>query len=81
MNIKQIESIGMNVLAVFGMAFGGAVYSCISQGQIPSDWPGIRKVLATAALAGATAVFGWIKLKSPWATAKPGALNDPAKTA
>ncbi len=79
MTVKQIESVAANILAVFGCAVGGAIYSVIAQGQIPQDWPGVRRLLGTASLAGVVAVFGWIKLKSPWATDKPGVLADPAK--
>lgn len=65
MTIKQIESISLQVLSIFLVAFGGAVVAAIQAGQVPTTWPQIQHVLASAAFAGACAVFGWIKLKSP----------------
>jgi hypothetical protein len=66
-NVKQIKSVAMNLVAVFGCAAGGALYNILQNGDLPHDWLGIRKLLTSAAFAGALAVFGWIKMRSPWA--------------
>lgn len=76
MNIKQLESAGGIALGIFGTAFVGAVVATVQAGQIPATWPEVRHVLAGAALAGAMAVFGWIKLKSPWAVPATGAVGS-----
>ena len=86
MNVKQIESLGMNLLAVFGAAVVGALYNILQQGDLPHDWNGVRKLMGSAAFAGALAVFGWIKMHSPWAkpqfqfNPKPPAAEDSPTT-
>lgn len=65
MTIKQLESNGEIALGLFGSATIGALYNILQQGDLPRDWNGARKLLGSAAFAGALAVFGWIKLKSP----------------
>ncbi len=73
MNVTQIKSVAMNLLAVFGCATGGALYNILQNGDLPHDWLGVRKLLTSAAFAGALAVFGWIKMRSPWAKTTPPA--------
>jgi hypothetical protein len=69
MTIKQLESTGELVAGIFGTAFVGAVITTIQSGVIPTTWPEIQHVLGNAALVGAAAVFGWLKMKSPVAPA------------
>ena len=78
MNLKQIEGIGLNILSVFVVSFLGAIYSAVTNG-IPHDWPGARKLLGTASLSGLIAVFGWIKMKSPWAHPAPVIIGQSIK--
>jgi hypothetical protein len=74
MTIKQLESTGELVAGIFGTAFVGAVITTIQTGQIPTTWPQIQHILGNAALVGAAAVFGWLKMKSPL---QPGSSAPP----
>ena len=69
MNLKQIEGVFLNLVAIFAMAALDSVYSLITLG-LPTSWPAVRAILGRAALAGAVACFAWIKMRSPWAQNK-----------
>lgn len=79
MTIKQLESTGELIAGIFGTAFVGAVMTTVQTGSLPTTWPQIQHVLANAALVGAAAVFGWLKMKSPVAPppADPPAVPKP----
>lgn len=78
MTIKQLESAGELAAGIFGTAFFGAVVTGIQAGAIPETWPQIQHVLAGAALAGACAVFGWLKMRSPVSPQNQQGPQNPA---
>jgi hypothetical protein len=65
MTVTQLKTTGELAFGIFAMAFVGAVVTTVQAGTIPQTWPQIQHVLAGAAMAGAMAVFGWLKMKSP----------------
>lgn len=65
MTVTQLKSTGEIAFGIFASAFVGAVVAAVQAGTIPQTWPEIKHVLAGAATAGAMAVFGWLKMKSP----------------
>jgi hypothetical protein len=65
MTVTQLKSTGELAAGIFASAFAGAVITAVQTGTIPQTWPQIQHVLAGAAMAGAMAVFGWLKMKSP----------------
>lgn len=75
MTIKQLESKAEIVIGLFSSAAAGALYDALQNGM-PHDWPTAKRMLLSAGFAGVVAVFGWIKMRSPF---QPAGTTPPSQ--